>query len=234
MLSALLPSLFNTKTTVLPLPPRLQWTDHYGYCGETSLQTALLPHGIYISQYLIRSVVAGTTDMDRQTVQESQLLLGANNTEAVLDKLGIVYEYWKAVDRDPNYKQFLGWCKNMVMEKNGWSVSSRCHYDHLLLITGFSSRLDTSTYNGNDTVTYNSNLEPYPITTPLYKFHDTRNQTDRKSNTSKATNWVPNDAGCCWGLAIMGVKWTWGAGSLTVGPGMLTLDGHTPVMDTLQ
>jgi hypothetical protein len=51
----------------LDMPPRFQWSNAGGYCGETSLQMALLYNGAWVSQYVARAAGGGG--------QEEQLLL---------------------------------------------------------------------------------------------------------------------------------------------------------------
>ncbi|CAF4311410.1 unnamed protein product, partial [Adineta steineri] len=47
------------KTILLNIPPRLQWANDNGYCGETALQSIGLYYGAWISQKLIRDINKG-------------------------------------------------------------------------------------------------------------------------------------------------------------------------------
>ena len=47
----------------LDMPPRVQWQDNDGYCGETSVQMAALYYGAYVSQYVARAAGGGTQEV---------------------------------------------------------------------------------------------------------------------------------------------------------------------------
>lgn len=59
MLSSTTPTI-PTYSVQLDMPPRLQWPNNNGYCGETSLQMAGLYYGAWISQYAARAAGGGT------------------------------------------------------------------------------------------------------------------------------------------------------------------------------
>lgn len=46
----------------LDMPPRFQWSENAGYCGETSVQMAALYYGAWISQYVARAQGGGTQE----------------------------------------------------------------------------------------------------------------------------------------------------------------------------
>lgn len=62
-----------------PIPPRLQWLGNYGYCGETSMISAGLYYGQYVSQYEARAIASRGIPQYRR---RSQLLLGVNDVYA--------------------------------------------------------------------------------------------------------------------------------------------------------
>lgn len=64
--------------TLLPIPPRLQWDNDGGYCGQTSIQCCSLYYGNYISQSMARAAAG------------SEVLVG-QNAEAALEKLGYIF-----------------------------------------------------------------------------------------------------------------------------------------------
>jgi hypothetical protein len=71
-------SLASAHDTIIsnPIPPRLQWNENYGYCGEVSLISAGLYYGQYISQYDARALASpGVPENDFN----SQLMLGIND-----------------------------------------------------------------------------------------------------------------------------------------------------------
>ena len=61
----------SVTTTSLPIPPRLQWDELDGYCGECSIQQAALYFGTYVSQYVCRAIINPN--------QKSQLLVAVND-----------------------------------------------------------------------------------------------------------------------------------------------------------
>jgi hypothetical protein len=50
------PSAVDANTTVLDIPPRFQWENGHGFCGETSIQSISLYYGSYISQNQVRKL----------------------------------------------------------------------------------------------------------------------------------------------------------------------------------
>ncbi|CAF1146088.1 unnamed protein product [Adineta steineri] len=47
------------QTILLNIPPRLQWDNDNGYCGEAALQSISLYYGAWISQKLIHDINEG-------------------------------------------------------------------------------------------------------------------------------------------------------------------------------
>jgi hypothetical protein len=48
----------------LDIPPRLQWDNNHGYCGECAIQQIALFYGTYISQYRAREIIDPTQRQD--------------------------------------------------------------------------------------------------------------------------------------------------------------------------
>ena len=71
-----IPAAYSTNQGVAP---RLQWNANNGYCGEVSFISAGLRFGQYCSQYTARRMASPSYS---QTNEESQLLLGATNTDS--------------------------------------------------------------------------------------------------------------------------------------------------------
>lgn len=46
----------DPNTHLLPIPPRFQWENGHGFCGETSIQSISLYYGNYISQNQVRKI----------------------------------------------------------------------------------------------------------------------------------------------------------------------------------
>lgn len=50
-------TVLSTQTTILlDIPPRLQWPNNNGYCGETAVQSIYLYYGSYISEIQVRNI----------------------------------------------------------------------------------------------------------------------------------------------------------------------------------
>src|SRR5579859_6230620 len=65
-------------SAAVDMPPRFQWNENFGYCGEVALISAGLFYGQYLSQYDARA----TASSKPQYRSSSQLLLGVNDTHA--------------------------------------------------------------------------------------------------------------------------------------------------------
>ena len=59
------------------LPDRLQWLSNSGYCGEVSVQMALLKFGSYMSEYDVRAISA----IAPNNVQKKHFYLVGENDE---------------------------------------------------------------------------------------------------------------------------------------------------------
>ena len=95
--------------------PRLQWMFNYGYCGETSIISAGLYYGQYLSQYDARSIANPGVP---QYLKSSQLLL-TQNAAAAAKQMHLVALTWNSTDRSsPN---FLAWVKRNV--ERGYPVA---------------------------------------------------------------------------------------------------------------
>ena len=90
---------------LLDIPPRLQWDDNNGYCGEVSIQQIGLYFGMYASQYRIREIFDPTQQQD----------LWIENNGPVLDALHLTYEQWDYDTEDtPQFKNYLVWVKQHI------------------------------------------------------------------------------------------------------------------------
>jgi hypothetical protein len=57
--------LWARASVQLDIPPRAQWDNNNGYCGECSIQQCALYYGTYISQYRAREIVYPTSQSRR-------------------------------------------------------------------------------------------------------------------------------------------------------------------------
>jgi hypothetical protein len=119
-----------TYTFTTDEQPRFQWNANSGYCGETSVQTALLRYGAWMSVFDIREVIAAVqpklVDPTKTASQQQQLLLGEND-QATAAAMNMLYEEYSATNKpsDPagnsDTTLFLAWMKKQI--RAGYSVS---------------------------------------------------------------------------------------------------------------
>ena len=109
---------------------RVQWTANQGYCGETSVQTALLRYGAWMSVFDIRAVIALVQPEivnPKLTAQQQQQLLIGENDQATAAALSIRYEEYSAAGDatkpagNTKTADFLAWMKKQA--RQGYSVS---------------------------------------------------------------------------------------------------------------
>ena len=96
------------------LPPRFEWDNNDGYCGEVSLISAGLYYGQYISQYDVRALISRGAPQNK-----CQLLVGINDHLAI-SKLHLNSITWNTV-AEQDTDQFVAWIKQMVVK--GYPVS---------------------------------------------------------------------------------------------------------------
>ena len=130
----------------LDIPPRLQWDNNNGYCGECSIQQIALYYGAYISQYRAREIIDPTQHQDVWVPE---------NSGPVFDALRLNYVVWNSGQAAPQYQSYLVWVKSQLQRKrpvimdlfaqNDSHVVDTNNYDHIVPVTGFTSP-DTNGY----------------------------------------------------------------------------------------
>ncbi len=138
-------------TTMLDIPPREQWPNDGGYCGETSLQSIALLYGAWISQDVVRKVAGG------------EMLLGVNDAKA-LDALHFTYVLWNSESSAPQFQGFAAWLKGNLARQTPaiFSVyltdgTNDPDYDHIMVATGATYR-NADVYSASDTIFFNNNF----------------------------------------------------------------------------
>jgi len=187
----------SLKSVQLEIPPRLQWDDIDGYCGECSIQQAGLYFGTYVSQFVCRGIINPN--------QNSQLLVGVNE-KTVLTALRLnssSFDFTRA--RTPQFPAYYAWLKQNLNQfypvlitafVNGLSDPD---YDHIMLATGFQS-IDATTYHPEDLFYFNDCYSPSVCIRTASTLSDTRKM---KTNGSKFEFCIPNNV--CYGTAITGI-----------------------------
>ena len=179
--------------------PRFQWNANSGYCGETSVQTALLRYGAWMSVFDIREVIAlvqpKLVDPTKTTTQQQQLLLGEND-QATAAAVNMMYEEYSATNTpsspagNSDTTLFLAWMKKQI--RAGYSVSfglftasgkpgaagGQATYDHIVSVANIQSNYNDDKYYADDILCFNDwYVGPTtftPITTSL-TIQDTHN-----------------------------------------------------------
>jgi hypothetical protein len=146
------------------LPPRLQWNQNFGYCGEVGFICAGLYFGQYCSQYTMRALASPDTP---QYDSDSQLLLGVNDRDAA-DAASLDYEVWYPTNQPID--DFLVWVKQHTLQghpvliglfNNFYLLYGETDptegdrkYDHIVLVTGIGSNFNDDAYHGTDVIYY--------------------------------------------------------------------------------
>lgn len=135
------------KIRQLELSPRLQWNNHFGYCGETSLIAAGMYFGQYCSQLTARRLASPGQPVERA---RSQLLLGVNDLRAARRMKLIAEPFpwrrqrsseeltrWMAEHLHHGHPVLLGVFRNAA--RFAESIPGDEEYDHIVLVNGFDS-----------------------------------------------------------------------------------------------
>ena len=200
------------------IPPRLQWNENYGYCGEVSLISAGLYYGQYISQYEARTLASPNIP---QNDPNSQLLFGRNATIAA-SQMHLNTISWNG----KNSTGFLAWVKQNVVK--GFPVAIGVYtnenlfytdtdpdagddeYDHIVPVTGIHSNhpLNDGTYYSDDILYFNDNGLWAPSHKPVYLFEYSFGafQANREqANSPTGSIYSLSNATANYGMAITGV-----------------------------
>ncbi len=159
------------ETVRLPIPPRLQWTELHGYCGECSIQQAALYFGTYASQRVCRGIINPN--------QHRQVLVGANERK-VLTALRLHSEEFDHNDvAAPQFEAYFCWVKQHLQSGHPVMIVAYdpqghdADYDHIMLATGFTSR-NAATYHPFDRLFFNNNFSRTTIDRRAATLPDTR------------------------------------------------------------
>ena len=179
------------RTTLLAIPPRQQWDENGGYCGETSIQSFALYFGTYASQFRIREFI--------NPDQQSQLLVGVNE-QIALRALQLKYDQWNFNLPIPQSKNYLAWVKQSI--QRGAPVIGALYirgmtdpdYDHIVPMVGFRSSSDSHRYQPRDVLLFNDNF----ANSTLSRTFGTLAATRRGANTRSFMYAIPSrvDYGC--------------------------------------
>lgn len=187
----------------LPIPPRIQWEELSGYCGECSIQQSALYYGTYISEYACRSIINPN--------QKSQYLVGVHEAK-VLSALRLTYSMFDhSKVTKPEYQGYFLWIKQQLNMKR--PVMIVCfvsdlddpQYDHIMLATGFTS-IDVTAYHASDKLYFNDNFSKTVIGRSASMLNDNRKML---ANGRLFDFCIPTDMD--YGCAITGIQDSSGA-----------------------
>ncbi|HTA81893.1 MAG TPA: T9SS type A sorting domain-containing protein [Bacteroidia bacterium] len=180
-------------STRLNIPPRIQWPNNDGYCGENSIQMCGLYYGDYISEGLCRNVAGG------------ELLIYVNDTIA-LNTLSFNYVEWDPNGASPQYSSYLDWVKQYLNKKQPVIITVYVSgmgdpdYDHIIPAIGFNAK-SIGTYTSTDSLTYNSNFDTMPFTRIFSTLYGTRGVAN---NSAPFPYYVPQNVD--YGVVVTGNK----------------------------
>lgn len=176
----------------LNIPPREQWPNDGGYCGETSLQSIALHFGAWISQEIVRKAAGG------------EMLLGVNDSKA-LDALHFTYTRWDSESAKPQFESFAVWTKKNLAARAPviFTVyltdgTNDPDYDHIMVATGANYR-SSDGYDATDRLFFNNNFGS-ALSLEFGAFHGTRKTCTRDS---AAGGCIPESVD--YGVAITGI-----------------------------
>ncbi|MGP8217072.1 MAG: T9SS type A sorting domain-containing protein [Bacteroidia bacterium] len=193
ILNSSLITLTAQVSTLLNIPPRIQWPNNDGYCGENSIQMCGLYYGNYISEVVVRDVAGG------------ELLVYVNDT-AALDSLNFNYVEWDPNPNPPQYMTYLDWVKQYLYQKQPVIITvyvsgmSDPDYDHIIPAIGFYAN-SVNTYNATDSLTYNTNFDTVYFTRAFSTIYATRAQAN---NSAPYPYYIPKNVD--YGVAVTGNK----------------------------
>ncbi len=180
------------RSVRLPIPPRLQWNENHGYCGECSIQQAALFYGTYVSQYACRLLVGSS--------QQAEVLVAVNDQRALSALRLTSDEFDFRRVRAPQFEPWFGWVTRHLDARHPVLITCFVRgmrdpdYDHIMLATGFSAA-KPGRYAPVDTLTFNDNFSAKPQTRRASALSDTRSM---RRNGSRYRFCVPRtiDYGC--------------------------------------
>jgi hypothetical protein len=196
-------SAAHIVSTLLPIPPRVQWPEHGGYCGETVIQSFALYYGTYVSQYQARAMCGPNQSVD------NQLLVGVND-QKVLNNLHLTSQEWDFEHNPtPQYKDYLAWVKQQLEAGHpviGTLYINGLHdpdYDHIVPFVGFTSSQDATSYHANDQLLFYDNFLHDGSLKTFTRSFSSLPATRQEANHGSAQYYLPQQVD--YGCAVTGI-----------------------------
>lgn len=190
--------LYSSNLWQNNIPPRFQWDNNLGYCGEVCLISAGLYFGQYLSQYDMRSIA-----IDGAPESSNELLLGINDSYAASQAHLNSASY---TNNKNDSQAFLAWVKKQVLQgypvaigvyTNEYLFYNNTHpnagdkeYDHIVCVTGISSNhpLTDFSYYPDDMIHFSDNglwgdpkNPPYHFSYSFESFQANRTQANAQN-----------------------------------------------------
>jgi len=151
-----------TYQKYLPIPPRQQWENNNGYCGEVALISAGLMYGQYVSQFDARRLATNNQLKELNFDSSAKAAMGMHLT----------YELWPS-DSHQSVKDFLVWVKQSILTGIPIMIGiymnlsifgeledkGQDDYDHIVPVIGIQSSHDLSdqSYYDDDYLIFSDN-----------------------------------------------------------------------------
>ncbi|CAF1148962.1 unnamed protein product [Didymodactylos carnosus] len=188
----------NTSRTikvVLDIPPRKQWKNGHGYCGETSIQAIGLYYGSWVSQHIVRQIFGG------------EVLIGFGTDKRTLKTLLFTYNEWNYnKEKQPHYKQYCVWLKQNLIKKHPCITTVYLKdddddkdYDHIMPVIGIEYQTKDA-YDGNDVLYFHNLFDNRVIQRRLDAMGSTRKSCKKDLYEGGC---IPKDV--AYGLAVTGI-----------------------------
>jgi hypothetical protein len=219
VLSPILGAAADKYTQTNNLPPRLQWDNNSGYCGEVSLINAGLYYGQYLSQYDVRAIICKGAPQDK-----AELTIGTNDQYAAA-QLHLNAVEWNTT-AEQNTDDFLAWVKQHTVQGHPVAIGIYMNeyrfygntdpkagdpdYDHIVTVTGVGSNqsLSNPDYFGDDILYFSDHGLWSRDQNPPYHFNYTFDefQADRiQANAHYGAIYSLSNDASNYGVAITGV-----------------------------
>lgn len=220
--------LANSKNAQPPyihqnnLPPRREWNENFGYCGEIGFVCAGLYFGQYCSLFTMRSLTSPGIPQYENT---SQLLLGVNEDKAA-EAVRLAYDIWDPIDVP--IEDFLVWVKKHTTQghpvliglfNNEYLLYGKHHptgdseYDHIVVVTAlgsYTTPINDGMYHGTDTLYFSdSGLYGDSKNSPFFfngTFAGIQKTRDEANDPSGPVYSLSNDQPNHYGIAFLGIQ----------------------------
>ncbi|CAF3713023.1 unnamed protein product [Rotaria socialis] len=144
----------SQQTMLLDIPPRLQWDNGNGYCGETALQSIGLFYGAWLSQGLIRDINKGEFLLQQLSPDDRR------DPIRTIARFHFTYNEWDWMNSpQPQFRYFCRWMKRSILQRHPVMFGiflpdmDSEDYDHIVPAVGIRYK-NRNEYDPDDTIIY--------------------------------------------------------------------------------